>query len=41
MISPLFRARAAATDLFDEHRFQIYAGSLIGRRVVVGLTATF
>ena len=36
-----FRIHATATNLFDEKRFQLYGGSVIGRRVLGGITATF
>ncbi len=35
------RVHATATNLFDEKRFQLYGGSVIGRRVLGGITATF
>jgi outer membrane receptor for ferrienterochelin and colicins len=35
------RVQATATNLFDEQRFQLYGGSVIGRRVLGGITATF
>lgn len=38
---PHLRAYAHAADLFDQRRFQVYGGAVIGRRVLVGLTATF
>jgi len=40
-MNPLLRAQAFVTDVFDEQRFQIYGGSVIGRRALVGVTATF
>jgi outer membrane receptor for ferrienterochelin and colicins len=40
-ISPHFRVYANATDLFDQQRFQVYGGSVIGRRVLAGVTSTF
>lgn len=40
-VSPLLRFNAVATNVFDERRFQIYGGSVIGRRVLLGVTATF
>jgi outer membrane receptor protein involved in Fe transport len=40
-VSLLLRVHALATNLFNEQRFQIYGGSVIGRRVLAGLTATF
>lgn len=38
---PLAGVIAIATDLFVEQGFQTYGGSVIGRRVLVGVTATF
>jgi outer membrane receptor protein involved in Fe transport len=35
------RIHATATNLLDEKRFQLYGGSVIGRRVLGGLTANF
>jgi outer membrane receptor protein involved in Fe transport len=35
------RVHATATNLFDQKRFQLYGGSVIGRRVLGGVTATF
>ena len=35
------RVHATATNLFDQQRFQLYGGSVIGRRVLGGVTATF
>jgi len=32
---------ANATNLFDQQRFQVYGGSVIGRRVLAGATSTF
>ena len=40
-VSPLLRVHALATNVFDEQRFQLYGGSVIGRRVLAGVTATF
>jgi hypothetical protein len=40
-ISPHRRVYANATDLFDQQRFQIFGGSVIGRRVLAGVTSTF
>ena len=36
-----FRVHATATNLLDHKRFQLYGGSVIGRRVLGGVTATF
>ncbi|HEY8166685.1 MAG TPA: TonB-dependent receptor, partial [Gemmatimonadaceae bacterium] len=35
------RAQIAATNLFDQRRFEMYGGSVNGRRVLAGVTATF
>jgi outer membrane receptor protein involved in Fe transport len=35
------RIHATATNLFDQQRFQLYGGSVIGRRILGGVTATF
>jgi iron complex outermembrane receptor protein len=35
------RVNAIATNLFDQKRFQLYGGSVIGRRVLGGVTAAF
>jgi iron complex outermembrane receptor protein len=35
------RLHAIATNVLDQKRFHIYGGSVIGRRVVAGVTATF
>ncbi|MDQ3698057.1 MAG: TonB-dependent receptor, partial [Gemmatimonadota bacterium] len=35
------RVHAIATNLLDQQRFQLYGGSVIGRRVLVGGTATY
>jgi outer membrane receptor protein involved in Fe transport len=35
------RIHGTATNLLDEKRFQLYGGSVIGRRVLGGLTANF
>jgi iron complex outermembrane receptor protein len=40
-INPHFRVYANATDLFDQQRFQVFGGSVIGRRVLAGVTSTF
>lgn len=39
--NPRFRAYAAGTNIFDQQRFQLYGGAVIGRRIIGGLTATF
>jgi outer membrane receptor for ferrienterochelin and colicins len=40
-VNNYFRVHATATNLFDQQRFQLYGGSVIGRRVLGGITATF
>jgi iron complex outermembrane receptor protein len=35
------RVHATATNLLDQKRFQLYGGSVIGRRVLGGITANF
>jgi outer membrane receptor protein involved in Fe transport len=35
------RIHATATNVLDQKRFQLYGGSVIGRRVLGGLTASF
>jgi iron complex outermembrane receptor protein len=40
-ISNYVRVHATATNVFDQQRFQLYGGSVIGRRVLGGVTATF
>ena len=40
-INNYVRLHATATNLFDQQRFQMYGGSVIGRRILGGVTATF
>ena len=40
-INPHLRLFANATNVFDQKRFQIYGGSVIGRSMLAGVTATF
>ncbi|MDQ3427386.1 MAG: TonB-dependent receptor [Gemmatimonadota bacterium] len=40
-ISNNLRIHGTATNLLDQERFQLYGGSVIGRRVLAGLTAKF
>jgi iron complex outermembrane receptor protein len=40
-VNNYFRIHATATNLFDQQRFQMYGGSVIGRRVLGGITANF
>ncbi|MBI4502181.1 MAG: TonB-dependent receptor [Gemmatimonadetes bacterium] len=35
------RVNLVATNVFDQQRYQLYGGSVIGRRVLGGITATF
>jgi iron complex outermembrane receptor protein len=40
-INNYVRVHATATNLLDQDRFQLYGGSVIGRRILGGVTATF
>jgi outer membrane receptor protein involved in Fe transport len=40
-VNNFVRIHATATNLLDQQRFQLYGGSVIGRRVMGGVTATF
>jgi hypothetical protein len=40
-INPHVRVFASGTDLFVQQRFEVYGGSVIGRRVLAGVTSTF
>jgi outer membrane receptor protein involved in Fe transport len=40
-INNYVRVHATATNVFDQQRFQLYGGSVIGRRVLGGVTANF
>ena len=40
-ITNTLRIHGIATNLLDQKRFQLYGGSVIGRRVIGGLTANF
>ncbi|MBI4420957.1 MAG: TonB-dependent receptor, partial [Gemmatimonadetes bacterium] len=35
------RLNLVGTNIFDQKRYQLYGGSVIGRRVLGGITATF
>ena len=35
------RIHAIGTNVFDQKRYQVYGGSVLGRRVLAGVTATF
>jgi len=39
-LSPNLRLRAVATNLLDQERYQVYGGSVIGRRILAGATWT-
>jgi iron complex outermembrane receptor protein len=39
--SPYLRLFAVGTNIFDQQRFQLYGGSVLGRRVLGGVTVTF
>jgi outer membrane receptor protein involved in Fe transport len=40
-VSPHLRVYADVTDVFDQQRFQLYGGAVIGRRLLAGVTSTF
>ena len=40
-INNYLRVHAAATNLLDQQRYQLFGGSVIGRRILGGLTASF
>jgi outer membrane receptor protein involved in Fe transport len=40
-INNYVRLHATATNLLDQQRFQLFGGSVIGRRILGGVTATF
>ena len=40
-VNNYLRINASATNLLDQKRFQLYGGSVIGRRVLAGITAGF
>lgn len=40
-ISPNFRVFAVGTNILDQQRYQLFGGSVIGRRVMGGLSTTF
>ncbi len=39
--TPRYRFSVNGTNIFDQQRYQLFGGSLIGRRVLAGLTARF
>jgi iron complex outermembrane receptor protein len=40
-VTPRYRLSVTGTNVLDQKRFQLYGGSVIGRRVLAGLTARF
>ncbi len=40
-ISENLRINATGTNILNQQRFQMFGGSVIGRRVLAGVTATF
>lgn len=40
-VNNYLRVHATATNLLDQERFQLYGGSVIGRRILGGITANF
>ena len=40
-ITPRYRFSVNGTNIFDQKRYQLFGGSIIGRRVLAGLTARF
>ncbi|MCH7875879.1 MAG: TonB-dependent receptor [Gemmatimonadetes bacterium] len=40
-VSPNLRIHVIATNVFDQQRFHLFGGSVIGRRVMGGVTAAF
>ncbi|MDQ3136077.1 MAG: TonB-dependent receptor [Gemmatimonadota bacterium] len=40
-VNNYFRVHATATNVLDQERYQLYGGSVIGRRVLGGITASF
>ena len=40
-INPHLRAFANVSDLFDQRRFEVYGGAVIGRCLLAGVTSTF
>jgi outer membrane receptor protein involved in Fe transport len=39
-ISSSLKAQLSVTDLFDQKRYELYGGSVNGRRILAGVTAT-
>jgi hypothetical protein len=40
-VNNYLRLHVVGTNLLDQERFQLYGGSVIGRRILGGMTATF
>jgi outer membrane receptor protein involved in Fe transport len=40
-INNSFRVHATVTNLFDQERYHLYGGSVIGRRILGGVTTYF
>ncbi len=40
-VNPYVRIHALAVNVFDQERYQMYGGSVIGRRILGGITATY
>ncbi len=40
-LNPNLRIHVTATNVFDQQRFHLFGGSVIGRRVIGGVTAAF
>lgn len=40
-LTPRYRVFAIGTNIFDQQRYQLFGGAVIGRRVMGGLSATF
>ena len=40
-LTPRYRVFAVGTNIFDQQRYQLFGGAVIGRRVMGGLSATF
>ena len=40
-LTPNFRIFAVGTNLLDQQRYHLYGGSVLGRRILGGITATF
>jgi outer membrane receptor protein involved in Fe transport len=41
LVRPALRLQAVASDLFDQRRYQNFGGAVIGRRMMLGLSARF